>query len=100
MARRTAISAPVKQPLMIERREKGTALVQRAQAIEAHGIEPLEDVAILTVLRRATVLFDEPLNFLEARDDPFLARRAAALLFGLERNRRVRRAVRRGRGHS
>ena len=28
------------------------------------------------MLRRAAVLFDEPLDFLEARDDAFLARRA------------------------
>ena len=85
---------------MIERRKQRAAVLKRAQAIEAHGIEPLEDVAVFAVLRGAAVLLDEPLDLLEPGDDALLARRPAALLLRLRRSRRVRRAVRRGRGHS
>ena len=68
---------------MIERSEKGTALLQRAQAVEARGVKSLEDVTLLAMLRGAAMLIGETLNFLEARDDAFLARGASALLFGL-----------------
>ena len=70
---------------MVQRRKQGAALLKRAQAVEAHGIEPLEDVAIFPVLRRAAVLLDKSLDFLEAGDDALLARRASALLLRLRR---------------
>ena len=69
------------KPLMIEGFKQGAAIVQLAQAIEAHGIQPLEDVAVFPVLRGAAVLFDEPLNLLEAGDDALLARRPARSFF-------------------
>ena len=65
------------EPLMIEGFKQGAAIGQLAQAIEAHGIQPLEDVAVLAVLRSAAVLLDETLNLLEAGDDPLFARRPA-----------------------
>ena len=65
---------------MVQRRQQGAAVLERAQAVEAHGVEPLEDVAVFPVLRGATVLLDEALDFLESGDDALLARRASALL--------------------
>ena len=65
---------------MIEGLKQATAFRQLAQAIEAHGIQPLEDVAVLPVLRSTAVLLDESLDLLEAGDDALLARRPAALL--------------------
>ena len=65
---------------MIQRRKQHAALRQSAQAIEANGVEPLEDVAVLSMLRGATVLLDEALNFLESGNDALLARRASARL--------------------
>ena len=52
---------------MVERREKRPAFLKRAQAVKAHGIKPLEDVAIFPMLRGAAVLLDKTLDFLEAR---------------------------------
>ena len=71
------------KPLMVERREKRPAFLKRAKPVEAHGVEPLEDVAIFPMLRRVAVLLDKPLDFLESGDDALLARGAAALLFRL-----------------
>ena len=45
------------QSLMIERRKQGPAFVKRAQAVKPHGIEPLENVAVLAVLRGAWPCF-------------------------------------------
>ncbi len=54
---------------------RGAAVGQLApRRSETHGVEPLEDVAVLTMLRGAAVLFDEALNLLEAGDHPLLAR--------------------------
>ena len=69
---------------MIEGFKHGAAIGQLAQTIEAHGIQPLEDVAVFAMLRRAAVLLDETLNFLEAGDDPLLARRPARFLLRLD----------------
>jgi hypothetical protein len=65
---------------MIERFDQGAAADQFAQAIEAHGIEPFEDVAIFAMLRRAAMLVDEPLNLFKAGDDALLARCPAGRL--------------------
>ena len=69
---------------MVQRLKQRAAFRKLAQTIEAHGIQPLEDVAILPVLRSAAVLFDKTLNLLEAGDDALLARRAADLLLRLD----------------
>ena len=69
------------KPLMIQGCKQRAAFVQLAETVEAHGIQPLEDVAILAVLRGAAVLLDETLNFLEAGDDALLARRPARSFF-------------------
>jgi hypothetical protein len=62
---------------MIQRLQQCTTFRKLAKAIETYRIEPLEDVAVLAVLRRAAMLFDKPLDLLEAGDDALLARRAA-----------------------
>ena len=51
-----------------------------AQAVEADGVEPLEDVPVLAVLGGAAMFLAEADDVLEARDDPLLARRAGARL--------------------
>ena len=55
------------QSLMIERRKKRTAFLKRAQPVEAHGIEPLEDVALFAVLRGAAVLSRQTAEFPRSR---------------------------------
>lgn len=67
---------------MVERRKQRLALLKRAKTIEAHGIEPLEDVAIFPMLWGMTVFFDKTLDFFESSDDAFLARGAPALFSG------------------
>ena len=68
---------------MIERREQCLAFLPRAQTVEPHRVQPLENVPALPVPGRVTVLLEEPLYLLEARDDAFLAGRTAALLVRL-----------------
>ena len=68
--------------MLVERGHQGATVRMGAQAVEAHGIEPLEDVAVFAVLRGAAVLLDEALDLLEPGDDALLARRAPALLLG------------------
>jgi hypothetical protein len=58
---------------MVQRRKQGAAVRKCAQAVEADGIQPLEDVAVFPVLRGAAMLLDETLDFLEPGDDAFLA---------------------------
>lgn len=72
------------QPLMIERLQQAAAIVQLTKPIEAHGIQPLEDIASFPMLRRVAVLFDETLNLLEAGDDALFARRPACLFVRLD----------------
>ena len=62
------------KPGRIEGSEQVAGLFQPAQAIEADSIEPLENVAIFAMLRRAIMLFVEADDILEAGDDPLLAR--------------------------
>jgi hypothetical protein len=68
---------------MIERFEERAAIHQRAQPVETHGIEPLENVSVLPMLWGAAVFLHKSLNFLEAGDDAFLKGRATALLLRL-----------------
>jgi hypothetical protein len=65
---------------MIQRCEQCATLGKRAQAIKTDGVEALEDVPLLTMLRGAAMLRGESLNFLESGDDSFFLRRASALL--------------------
>ena len=82
---------------MIEGLKQGAAIVQLAQTVEAHSVQPLENVAIFAMLRRAAVLFDEALNFLEAGDDAFFARRPAASSSSRPRRQALREGRRRRR---
>jgi len=68
---------------MVERLKKRSAFLKLTKAVETHGIEPLEDVAILSMLRSMTVLLDKALDFLESSDDALVARGAPTLLFRL-----------------
>jgi len=74
---------------MIERFKHGAAIGQLAQTVEADGIQPLEDIAVLAVPWGAAVLLNETLNLLEARDDAFLARRATGLVLRLNLNAKL-----------
>ena len=65
---------------MVQWNQHGAAIRERPQAVEPHGVKPLEDVAVFAVLRWATVLLIETLDFLKPGDDALLARRAAARL--------------------
>ena len=65
---------------MVERHEQGAAFFLIAQAIQAHGIQALEDVFIIAVARRMAVLLNKTLNVFEAGNDALLARSAAGLL--------------------
>jgi hypothetical protein len=66
--------------LPIHRLHQQPAFLQLPDAVEADGVEALEDVAVLAVLRRAALLVDEALDLLEAGDDPLLARGPASRL--------------------
>src|SRR3546814_4239529 len=70
--------------LTIEWREKRAALLQRAKPIQPHGIQPLEYIAVLTMLRGAAMFIGETLDFLEPGDDAFLPGPVPDLLFGSE----------------
>ena len=67
---------------MIEGGQNGATILKSAQAIEPHGVKPLEDVAVLAVLRDPSVCFAKALDVLEAGDDSLLTRGAPTLLFG------------------
>ena len=66
---------------MVEWFEQRAALGKLAQAVEAHGVNPLENVPVLSMLGSTAVFLEESLDVLEARDDAFLARRPTARLF-------------------
>ncbi len=67
---------------MVQRLQQGAAVPESTQAVQAHGVEALEYVAILTMLRRTPVLLGEALDFLEARDDALLTGRPSGLRLG------------------
>lgn len=72
---------------MIKRRQQGAAIVQRAQLVEPYGVEPFEYIALLAVLGRTAISFDESLNFFEACDDAFVSGRTASFVLGLRKIR-------------
>ncbi|MDY0960182.1 hypothetical protein SOM26_15920 [Sphingomonas sp. CFBP8993] len=63
-------------------RQQFAAFGLRAEPVEAHRVEPLEDVAALAMLGDAAVFVMEADDILEAGYDPFLARGAGADLLG------------------
>ncbi len=65
------------EPLMIEGFKHGAAVGQLSEAIEAHCVQSLEDVAFLPVGRGMATLLDETLNFLKPGNDALFARRPA-----------------------
>ena len=68
---------------------QGSALLLFADAVQAHGMDPLEDVAVFPMARCPAMRLDEALDLFEGRDDPLLARGPG---FDLLRARRRRRA--------
>ena len=81
--------AGVQQALVVVGPQQHAAFLDRAEPVEAHRVEPLEDVAVLAVAGGVTVLLHEPLDFLEACDDPFLSRRPSDRLLGLSEVREL-----------
>ena len=75
--------AGIQQALMVEGRQQGATVLKRAQPIKPHRVEPLEDVAIFAMPGSTAMLLDEPLDLLEACDDPLLAGGAPDRLRGL-----------------
>ena len=59
---------------MVQRLQNSATLLQCSQAVEPNSIQPLENIAILAMQGRATILFDKSLNILEACNDALLAR--------------------------
>jgi hypothetical protein len=76
---------------MVEGLKDCTAVLLRPQTIQPNGIEPLENITILAVLRQAAKLLDKALNVLEAGDDALFARRSPACLFRRLKFRQFRR---------
>ncbi len=72
------------QPLMIHWHNKVAAFLQLGNPVKADCIQALEDIAILAMLRSATLLRNKTLNFFEACDDAFFAWCAAELLLDLD----------------
>ena len=64
--------------MLVHARQQRAAILNLAQAIQPHGIEPLEDVALFAMLRRAAMLIVEFENIFKARDNPLLLRRIGA----------------------
>lgn len=64
----------------VKGREQGPAVFQSAQAVQPHGVEPLEDVAVIAVLRQAAVFLKEAFDILKPRDYALLARGVGGLL--------------------
>jgi hypothetical protein len=75
---------------MVERFKQGAAVAQLAETIEAHGVQPVEDVAVFAVLRSPTMLLDKTLDLFEPGDDPLLARRPARFLLRLNLDAKLR----------
>jgi hypothetical protein len=68
---------------MVARPKQRSTFLKRTKAVEAHGIEPFEDIPILPMLRSMTVFLDEALDFFESGDDALFARGALALFLRL-----------------
>jgi hypothetical protein len=81
-----ACDRSTKQTSVIHGRNEGSALLQIAYPVQAHGIEPFEDIAVLAMLRGAAMLIDETLDFFEACYDAFFPRCPAGrfLLFDFD----------------
>ena len=69
---------------MVEGGHQRSALFLFADAVEAHGMDPLEDVAVFPMVWCPTMGLDEPLNLFEPRDDSLLARGPDCDLFWLD----------------
>ena len=74
------MTSSVEKSSRIEFAQNLAALLRFAHAVQSHGIEPLEYVALFAVTGRPAVLLHEPLDFLEACDDAFVLSGTSALL--------------------
>lgn len=75
---------------MIDRRQQRAAVIECSHAIETDGVQSLEDVTIFAVHRQAALTRNEPLNFLESRNDALLPRRVTADTFLRRINAKLR----------
>ena len=71
---------------MVDLGNRSAAFRQGLDAVQTHGIEALEDVSILAMLRGTAVLLDKALNVLEPGDDALLPWGATAGLLRLDIN--------------
>src|SRR5690606_20700469 len=62
-----------KQTLMIKGCQQLAAFLKGAQTLQAHGIEPLENVSFFAVLWSTAMLLDKTLNFLKTSNNPLFA---------------------------
>ena len=74
------------QPLMIEGSDQFAAFGQLSDPVKTNGINPFENVSPLPMPRGMAMLFNEALDVLETRDDPFLLRRARPDPLGFDFN--------------
>jgi len=65
----------VKNAACIERRQQLASLGQRAQEIQTHGIEPLENITIFAALWQPAIFDHESLDIFKPGNDPLLQRR-------------------------
>ena len=75
---------------MIEGSDQIAAFGQLGNPVKTNGINPFKNVPPLPMLRGMAMLFDKSLDVLEARDDPFLLRRARSDPLGLDFNAKFR----------
>ena len=69
---------------MVEGGYQRPALFLLEDAVEAHGMDALEDVEVFPMARRPPMRVDEALHLFEGRNDPLFARGADRDLLGLD----------------
>ena len=70
--------------VLIQANQKFTAVIKFTKPVKPHGIQALEDVPILAMLRRSAMLFEEPNDVFEPCNDALLAWRVGARLGRLD----------------
>ena len=85
---------------MVEWCQQGAAFLERPQALQAHSVQPLEDIYPLAMLRYPPLLRHEALDPFEPGDDPLVARGLTADPMGLGEIVQLGAQVRRGRGQA
>ena len=81
---RLVLILAAQQAELVMRRKERVKFRLFAQAIQADGVKPLENVALFAVLRRPAVLLHKIDDVLKSREASFLARRMGAWLLRLD----------------